>query len=192
MGVGIPEWIAWAKLQNWEIPSYFRDYEKIGSTSIAAQDLTENKEPKLAENGCAVFRAMEKLTADDVTITFVGDKNVSGMGNNMLEISARGVTKRVALAEIGLVDRRGNALNLQGAILLGMAQNMKLPSNQKNIKKISRLRAILRDHLGIQDDPFEGYRQSVGWFPIQADPHAAHFGCLQETGPIAQFSLCRH
>ncbi|CAE6727749.1 hypothetical protein [Candidatus Nitrotoga fabula] len=162
----IPEWIAWAKLQNWDMPSYFRDYEKNGGTFIAPQDLTGTNDPKLAGNRCAVFRTMEKLTADEVSMTFVGDKNQSGMGNNMLEISARGVTRRVALAELELVDRRKGHLNRQGVILLGMAQNKKLSSNQANIKKISRLRAVFFAHLGISNDPFMAYREGTGWEPL--------------------------
>lgn len=104
----IPKWIAWAKLQNWDMPSYFCDYEKNGGTFITAQDLPGTHDPKLAGNRCKVFRAMEKLTADEVSMTFVGDENESGMGNNMLEISARGVTRRVPLAELDLVDRRNS------------------------------------------------------------------------------------
>lgn len=162
----IPEWIAWAQLQNWDMPSYFRDYEKNGGTFITAQDLPGTHDLKLAGNRCKVFRAMEKLTADEVSMTFVGDKNESGMGNNMLEISARGVTRRVPLAELDLVDRRNSHLNRQGVILLGMAQNKKLSRNQANIKKISRLREIFFAHLGISNDPFMAYREGTGWEPL--------------------------
>ena len=120
------------------------------------------------ENQCAVFLAMKNLTADEVGITFVGDKAESGIGtNNLLEISARSETKRVALAEIGLIDLHRSSLNDQGVILLGMAQKKILPSTGPNRKKISRLRAVFRNHLGISDDPFYPYRKSVGcgWEP---------------------------
>lgn len=38
----IPEWIAWAKLQNWDMPSYFRDYEKSGGAIVAASNRPSN------------------------------------------------------------------------------------------------------------------------------------------------------
>ncbi|WP_292992091.1 hypothetical protein, partial [Nitrosomonas sp.] len=97
------------------------------------------------ENQCAVFLAMKDLTADEVSITFVGDKAESGIGaNNLLEISARGETRRVALAAIDLIDLHRRRLNSQGVILLGMAQKKTLPSAGLNRKKISRLRDVFR------------------------------------------------
>ena len=119
-----------------------------------------------SENQCAVFLAMKNLTADEVSITFVGDKAESGIGvNNLLEITARGNTRRVAFAAIDLIDLHRRSLNGQGVILLGMAQKMILPSTGSNRKKISRLREVFRIHLGIISDPFYTYRKSAGWEP---------------------------
>ncbi len=117
---------------------------------------------------CGVFIAMKGLTADEVSITFVRDKAESGLGaNNMLEISARGETRRVALATLDLVDRRNGALNSQGAILLGMAQKKtKMMHTGRNAKKLTRLRRVFRIHLGINADPFDPYRKGVGWEPL--------------------------
>jgi len=117
-------------------------------------------------NPCDVFLAMKKLTADEVSITFVGDKTEYGIGtNNLLEISARGETKSVALAAIGLIDLHSRSLNEQCATLLGMAQKMNPLSSGANRKKISRLREVFRKHLGISDDPFDPYRKGAGWVP---------------------------
>lgn len=117
-------------------------------------------------NPCNVFLAMKKLTADEVSITFVGDKTEYGIGtNNLLEISARGETKSVALAAIGLIDLHSRSLNEQCATLLGMAQKMNPLSSGANRKKISRLREVFRKHLGISDDPFDPYRKGAGWVP---------------------------
>ena len=113
-----------------------------------------------------VFRNMKKLAADELTITFVGDKPESGMGNNMLEISARGETRRVPLAEIGLVDRRSGTLNSQGAILLGMTQKNKLAGKNTNSAKIIRLRKALQTYLGVSSNLFSPYNKSDGWTPI--------------------------
>lgn len=119
-----------------------------------------------SENQCAVFLAMQNLTADEVSIAFVGDKNESGVGaNDLLEISARGEARRVALAAIDLIDLHRRSLNSQCAILLGMAQKKKLTSTDLNKKKISRLREVFRKHLGISADPFDPYRKGAGWEP---------------------------
>ncbi len=116
---------------------------------------------------CEVFIAMKNLAANEVSITFVGDKAESGIGaNNMLEISARGKTMRVALAALDLVDRRRGALNSQGVILLGMAQKRKLSRTEPNSAKVTRLRKVFSKHIGIKDDPFDPYRQGVGWVPL--------------------------
>lgn|GEM_PF-4382995 len=116
---------------------------------------------------CEVFIAMKNLTPYEVSLTFVGDKAESGLGaNNMLEISARGETRRVALATLDLVDRRRGALNSQGAILLGMAQKKKLRrTGPSHSAKISRLRKVFSKCIGIKDDPFERHRPDVGWAP---------------------------
>ena len=120
----------------------------------------------IPENQCEIFRAMKILTADEVSVTFVGDKTESGIGaNSMLEISARGETRRVALAALDLVDRRQGSLNSQGGILLGMAQKKKLTRTEPNAAKMTRLREVFRKHLGINDDPFGHYRKGVGWEP---------------------------
>ena len=115
---------------------------------------------------CNAFRSMENLTADEISITFVGAKNDYGIGaNNLLEISARGTTKYVALAEIGLINKHSGHLNDQCAILLGMAQKNNLQISTVNSKKISRIRDIFFNHLNCTDDPFDPYRKAVGWNP---------------------------
>ena len=113
-----------------------------------------------------IFRTMENLSASEVSIAFVGDKSESGLGaNNMLEVSARNVTRRVPLGVLDLVDRRRGTLNSQAAMLLGMAQGRCPRSNGRNATKVTRLRKLLRSHLGVQGDPFWPYRKDVGWEP---------------------------
>jgi len=131
----------------------------------AGDSKTISADQGTSENQCAVFLAMQNLTADEVCIAFVGDKNESGVGaNDLLEISARGETRRVALAAIDLIDLHRRSLNSQCAILLGMAQKKKLTSTDLNKKKISRLREVFRKHLGISA-PFDPYRKGAGWEP---------------------------
>ena len=115
---------------------------------------------------CAIFRTLENLTPDEVTIAFVGDRNDGGLGaNNMFEISARDVKKRIPLVALDLIDKRRGTLNHQGVILLGFAQNRMLPRNNKNSKRMSRLRSLLRDCLGLHGDPFEDRKLRGGWQP---------------------------
>ena len=111
------------------------------------------------------FRSMKNLIAEEVTIAFVGDRTEAGIGaNNMLAITARETSIRVALAAIDLLDRRRGTLNSQGAILLGMIEGRKLNNSSANSAKITRLREVFRKHLGV-DKPFYIYRQSAGWEP---------------------------
>ena len=119
-----------------------------------------------AADPCAKFRAMEHLAPGEVTMAFVGDRNDDGAGaNNMLEISARDVRKRVALAALELIDKRRGTLNCQGVILLGLAQNRMPPRDNKNSKRMSRLRLALRDCLGLRGDSFEDYKLGGSWQP---------------------------
>ena len=116
---------------------------------------------------CAAFCALPNLTADELSIAFVGDKSDSGLGaNNLLEISARRLTKRVPLAALNLVNRVQGTLNGEGAVLLGMASTRSPLRNEANSQKIKRLRKIFRENFGITSDPFERYRNGVGWVPL--------------------------
>ncbi len=117
-------------------------------------------------NPRATFRAMQGLTADEVTISFVGDKAESGLGaNSMLEISARGVKKRVPLSELSLLDKNRGVLNGDGAMLLSMTRKGGHPRTDANAAKMKRLRKVLREYLGIDGDPFESFRKGPGWVP---------------------------
>jgi hypothetical protein len=113
------------------------------------------------------FREMENLRSDELKMTFVGDRQESGLtGNNMIEISARGTSRRVALGEFDLVDRRGGALNQQAAVLVGLAGgDTFFRSEEKNSAIIARLRKVIQKHLGVIGDPFFPYSKGGGWRP---------------------------
>ncbi len=114
----------------------------------------------------ATFLAMENLDASELSIAFVGDQAELGLGaNNMLEVSARKETRRIALAALDLVDRRRGTLNGEGAVLLGLAQKKRLGHSGANAAKMKRLRDVFRGHFGIKGDPFEDYRKGNGWVP---------------------------
>jgi len=93
---------------------------------------------------CAEFRAMTGMRSHEVSIALVGDKTEGLAGNNMLEIRARGVTRRVSLAEFDLVDRRHGKLNKQAAVLIGLANGQILRRSDQAISAtMKRLRATL-------------------------------------------------
>lgn len=118
-----------------------------------------------AVDQCEIFCNMNNLTFDELSMSFVGDKADSGLGsNNMLEISARNQSRRVALGEFDLVDRRNGSLNSQAAILIGMAGEKIPPINPANSTKMTRLRKVLRTKLGIKNDPFD-CSSKRGWVP---------------------------
>lgn len=135
-------------------------------TLVDARTSADGPPANAVENPCDVFLAMENLDASELAIAFVGDKSETGLGaNNMLEICARKETRRIALAALELVDRRGGSVNSQGVILLGMANRKNLPHSGANAAKMKRLRDVFRAHLGLRADPFEAYRKSAGWVP---------------------------
>jgi hypothetical protein len=117
---------------------------------------------------CAAFREMDDLRPNEIAIAIVGDVSDAGLtGNGLLEISARGVTRRLALAEFGLVDRRSGALNKQAAVLVGLAQGVKmLRSEEKHAATMTRLRAEFRDRMGVKADPFSQHSPQTGWQPL--------------------------
>lgn len=118
-------------------------------------------------DACAVFRDMPGLNFSEVSIAFVGDSANSGLaGNNMLEISARGVKRRMSLGDFDLIDRRGGELSKKAALLIGLAHGKRIMRNNPKVSMIvSRLRSTLRNRLGIKADPFEQYDDDIGWLP---------------------------
>ena len=126
-------------------------------------------QPAPGDDPCAIFRNMEKLHPSEIAITIVGDTYESGLtGNNMLEISAREVTRRIAVAEFGLVDRRTGSLNQQAAVLVGFAHGAKVTrtNNEAHAATMKRLRAEFRNRIGINADPFTQHSKENGWRPL--------------------------
>lgn len=117
-------------------------------------------------SACAEFRSMKNLRSHEVSIALVGDKTEGLAGNNMLEIRARGLTRRVSLAEFDLVDHRTGAVNTQAAMLIGLANGQVLRRSQEAYSaSMKRLRSAMRTHLGLTDDPFHRYQEESGWLP---------------------------
>ncbi len=109
----------------------------------------------------ADFLTLSKLLASEVSITFVAGES----GGVILEVSAREVTRRIALAELNLFDRRKGEMNTQGGLLLGLAQGQRIVNaNVKTAKQIGRLRVALKSSLGIKDDPIPN-QSGAGYLP---------------------------
>ncbi len=133
------------------------DFDLLESERQLATDSSSPSPVVAGGDVCEVFRAMQHLTADEANFVFVAE--------DMLEITARGETRRVPLGALDLLDRRAGGINSQGKILLAMAQKVPVIRSDKKAKAISRLREVLKKSLGINDDPFNPYRKGAGWEP---------------------------
>jgi hypothetical protein len=162
-----------SQVEQVEAEDFAKPVDRVPTSTPIEQPINDPAEDSVGRGGVSaptqpnvIFLGMENLSASELTIAFVGDRGESGLGaNNMLEISARGETRRIALAGLNLVDRRRGCLNSQGVILLGMAHKKTLTRTDQNARKMSRLRDVFRVHLGINKDPFEAYRKGRGWVP---------------------------
>lgn len=115
-----------------------------------------------------MFIEMENLSADELSVSFVGDKSESGIvgSNGMVEISARGKVKRFSLAELGLINKQRGILNGEGLLLLSMANKKPLKKlENKHTAIMKRLRAAFRNNLGISIELFSGHIKGIGWQP---------------------------
>lgn len=163
-------------------------------------DADSDAESPHGEDTCAVFRSLENLCPNEIAIAIVGDTSEAGLaGNNLLEISARGISKRISLGEFGLLDRRTGALNQQAAVLVGLARGARMSRTKESIAAtMKRLRAQFRARLGLKGDPFATHRPDVGWQPLfsivdlrgraeerakeQAERRTLSFDQMQEQG----------
>lgn len=147
------------------------DIVRLAQAAPVGDDSPEQTAAKAKDESAsprAVFRGMENLTWDEISIAFVGDTAESGSvtAHNQLDISARGVTRRVGLETFGLVDRRRSpvSVNKQGTTLWGFAQRHHVPRGDSSMPQaVSRLGKLLSEFLGIDDSPFE--LQGNRWVP---------------------------
>ena len=105
------------------------------------------------------YQKMENLSWDEVSISLVA--------GDLIEVSARGKTRRVSYERMGLVDKRINKGNpsRQGHTLLGIALQEKSNDSQYT-KHLSRLRVQLRNLFGIDKNPFRPSRSPNLHFPV--------------------------
>lgn len=117
--------------------------------------------PEKEADACAVFRALKPpLAAEEVRVTFVAGSDDC----LLLEITARGNTRRLPPALLSLVNRTSGSLNAQGNALLDLAKGKRLIHSPNNAQIVTRLRKALK-HLGIARGAFEAYRPVYGWVP---------------------------
>lgn len=164
------EWVGWAQAQSLAVHTGFLlEVEEWLETTSVQGDAAP------AVKGNDVFRLMPNLTAAELNITFVGGKpepNSDIGANNFLEISARGETRRIALAALDLVNKQSGGLNRMGVMLLGFAKNFDPPDSGANAQTISRLRHLFQEHLGLKSDPFDP--KAAKWKP--------HFKIVDKRG----------
>lgn len=169
-----PDWLDWAISTGRYVP-------KQELTETASTDLDKvrvctppelpidapNGQRRIGGNSSSTFLEMKGLNASELALAFVGDKAESGLGsNNMLEVSARGQKRRIALAALDLVDKRKGTPNGECGVLLGLTQGYKPKKSSANTQKIKRLRRVFLYYFGIDRDPFEPYMAATGWVPL--------------------------
>lgn len=169
-----PDWLNWAigtgryisKHALGETESPNSDKARIATPQELSIDAPKG-ERCTGGNSTLAFQEMKGLNASELALAFVGDKAESGLGaNNMLEISARGQKRRIALAALDLVDKRKGTPNGECGVLLGLTQGLKLKKSSANTQKVKRLRHVFLHHFGIIKDPFEPYMAATGWVPL--------------------------
>jgi hypothetical protein len=103
---------------------------------------------------------MENLAWPDVHISLVA--------GDLIEVSARGQTKRATYSEFGLIDRRigQGQLNSSGRIFLAMTTRSTSIS-EVDKKNLSRLRKAFKETLGIAENPF--------YMPTHVQRHTPRF-----------------
>lgn len=167
-GVQLSEFAAWAAdVVHWtNLPPELLAMAKkpeAAPTTAADDQRDDDAGDSGASPDCAVFREMPNLHPREVTIEIAAGED----GYIVLEISARSARKRVSLGEIGLFDRRGAKPNTQYGLLLGMAKGDRVRHKKPSHgQQISRLRKILKKHLGLSRDPFAPYQRAVGYEPL--------------------------
>ncbi len=153
-----------------ELNETVTETEKVdGAGTVSNEDVGAGEKAEKAQmvkiasvrSHCADFLALPDLLASEVSIEFVAGDS----GGVILNVSARKVKHRIALAELGLFDRRKGAMNIQGGLLLGLAQGRRIKtSSQKTAKQFERLRSALKSSLGIKDNPITN-QDGVGYLP---------------------------
>lgn len=168
-----PDWLDWAIGTGHFIPKQTlgeiaSDVNMVRLTTPPEIPINESKgERCTGGNSILEFKEMTNLTAGELELAFVGDKGESGLGaNNMLEVSARGKTRRIALAALDLVDKRNGSPNGECGVLLGLTEGLKIIKTGANTQKLKRLRHVFLHHFGIFKDPFEPYMATTGWVPL--------------------------
>lgn len=110
---------------------------------------------------CADFQALPNLSASEVSIEFAAGES----GGVILNVSARNVTRRIALADLDLIDHRNGAMNTRCGVMLRWAIDAHVSANKKGMaKRIDRLRKELKERLGIIDNPIV-HQDGVGYVP---------------------------
>ena len=139
---------------------------KLSAESVSEQ--AASAEPRQAEldnapsTGLTDFRRMDRLSWNEIQIDFVAGES----GSVLLNVSARQKARRIALAELDLINRKNGEMNHQGAVLLALALRNRLPNSREMPRRVSRLRDVLKKHFGIDSDPFDPYNQQAGYKPV--------------------------
>ena len=144
---------------RFSVPDAFRQHAISQSTIVEMSETESDSAPSPALTD---FRNMDRLSWNEIQIDFVAGDS----GSALLNVSARKVTRRIALAELELINRKTGEMNHQGGVLLALASGHRAQTNSKMPRRLSRLRTALKKHFGIDSDPFETYCQQAGYKPV--------------------------
>jgi len=116
--------------------------------------LSKEKDALMGQSGegLGVFKNMENLTANELTIRLL--RKDEGSQPDRVELSARGKTRTVFCMDFRLIDKRNGLLNRAGQMLLAMKKKI-IPEELKAPEQaMKELRKIFRG-IGIMDkNPF--------------------------------------
>jgi hypothetical protein len=77
--------------------------------------------------------------------------------------------RKISFNDIDLMGKRKNEPNMKGLILIGLSQNLKFPHGLQPTSgdktALSKLRAILKRIINIDEDPFYEFNTADGWKP---------------------------
>lgn len=139
------------------------DAQKVSPDGMAEHEVAAiDRQRAIVSSPCADFLALPNLLASEVSIEFAAGDS----GGVILNVTAQKVTRRIALVELDLFDRRKSEMNRRGGVLLGMAKGERVSADIRGMTKhIERLRKTLKSKLGITDNPIL-HQEGIGYSPI--------------------------
>lgn len=120
------------------------------------------QQPPIVITNLSEAQPAPKQNWQDITIKLYAD-NYLGYSDFNKKL------KKVSFSDMTLMGKRKNEPNNVGGLLIGLSRGIKFPpgisplDSEKTL--ISKLRNVLKNLTGIEDDPFYAFNQDQGWKP---------------------------